>query len=33
MASFTLGNIGTVLPFVAAWPFRWTLFVGILMEN
>lgn len=34
MASFVLGKIGTVLPFVAAaWPFRWTLFAGILMEN
>lgn len=33
MASFTLGKMGIVLPFVEAWPFRWTLFAGILIEN
>lgn len=30
IVSFILGKMGTVLPFVVAWPFWCTLFTGIL---
>lgn len=33
MVSFIFGKMLPVLPFVVAWPFWCTLFVGILMEN